>query len=311
MRASSETINSMQLGDHLGFAGVVLAAAGIGIAILWPSKRWIGVVCLVVAVLLVICWGEMAYRSWRHPFVESSIPKTAPPSNSPQSAPLAESPRASASKIAQPPLPQLIFSDSPLFTPQRKEHIEAEIDAFRAYLRNAGFDVSQQVFPISVAPYPGKVVGMSHFSPGDVYDGKIRIGEKAIDDPPTLRLAYSYFYFVTIVGNVRTAEGLSSQLEEIYRTYFLESFSGKPFVGHSEWNDALWDLREQFGAKTTDKALCIGLQRRVDSLMFKSANAYTANVVERGFEPFVNDVMELKKIDKTIEKYGLMPPPSS
>ena len=183
----------MQLGDHLGFAGVFLAVAGLGITILWPSKRWIGVICLVLAVVLGSCWGGMAYWSWRHPSVESSTPKTVPPSNSPQPAPLAESPRASVPKIAQP-LPQLIFSDSPLFTLQRRVHIEAEIDAFRVYLRNVGFDVSQQVFPISVAPFPGKVNGLSYSSPGYAYDGKIRIGEMAIDDPPTLRLAYSRFY---------------------------------------------------------------------------------------------------------------------
>jgi hypothetical protein len=207
-------------------------------------------------------------------------------------------------------LPNLTFSDSPIFTAQRRKNIQGIIGEFRTYLKNTGFDVSQQVFPISVVSFPGKVVGMGYLSPGDVYDGKIKIGKNALDDPASLRLAYSQFYFVTTIGTVRTAEGSSDQLEMVYQTYYLESFSGKPFIGHSEWNNALWDLRDQFGAKTTDKALCIGLQRRADSLRFKSANAYTANVIERGFEPFVNDVIELKNIDKTIEKYGLLPPSS-
>lgn len=89
----------MQLGDHLGFAGVVLAVAGIGIAILWPAKRWIGVVCLVVAVLLGFCWGGMAYLSWRHPSVESSIPKRVLPSNTQQQAP--SEPQATSGKQSQ------------------------------------------------------------------------------------------------------------------------------------------------------------------------------------------------------------------
>ena len=77
----------MQLGDHLGFAGLILGVAGLGITILWPAKRWIGVACLLVAALLGFCWGGVAYWSWKHPSVEGSAPKTLAPNDLPQSSP--------------------------------------------------------------------------------------------------------------------------------------------------------------------------------------------------------------------------------
>ena len=57
----------LQLGDHLGFAGIVVALIGIALTIIWPTKRWVGVLCLVAAALLGIVWGEMTYQSSRHP----------------------------------------------------------------------------------------------------------------------------------------------------------------------------------------------------------------------------------------------------
>lgn len=53
----------MQLGDNLGFAGLVLALLGIGITILWPTKRWIAYACFSIALVLCACWGLIAYRA--------------------------------------------------------------------------------------------------------------------------------------------------------------------------------------------------------------------------------------------------------
>jgi hypothetical protein len=57
---------TMQFGDHLGIAGLIVGLTGTGITILWPAKRWIGIVFLVVAFCLVLCWGYLAYSD-RHP----------------------------------------------------------------------------------------------------------------------------------------------------------------------------------------------------------------------------------------------------
>ena len=64
----------MQLGDNLGFAGLILALVGIGVTIMWPTKRWIAYLCFIFAFLLCVCWGVMAYRSSSSDKVEIQRP---------------------------------------------------------------------------------------------------------------------------------------------------------------------------------------------------------------------------------------------
>lgn len=51
------------LGDHLGFASLVVGVVGVAITILWPTKRRVGYVCLAGAFLVCVCWGWSASRS--------------------------------------------------------------------------------------------------------------------------------------------------------------------------------------------------------------------------------------------------------
>jgi hypothetical protein len=55
----------MSLGDRLAFVGLIVAFAGVGITILWATKRWIGWACIFVAVIVCIVWGVLEYRT--HP----------------------------------------------------------------------------------------------------------------------------------------------------------------------------------------------------------------------------------------------------
>jgi hypothetical protein len=52
----------MELGDRLGIVGIIVAIVALGITILWPTKRWIGYVCFVIAFLLCGGWGVTEYR---------------------------------------------------------------------------------------------------------------------------------------------------------------------------------------------------------------------------------------------------------
>jgi hypothetical protein len=122
-------------------------------------------------------------------------------------------------------LPNLTFSDSPIFTVQRRRRIQEVIDEFRTYLKDVGFDISQQVFPIETRS--GKSIGMAFISPGSVYDGKLLIGEKSIDDPAVIRTAYAQYYFMTTIGDIQTSAGESGQLAMVYERYYLDSYSGK------------------------------------------------------------------------------------
>jgi hypothetical protein len=52
----------MSLGDRLGLAGLAMALIGIAIPILWPDKKWIGWLSLILAVLLAIGWAVLEIR---------------------------------------------------------------------------------------------------------------------------------------------------------------------------------------------------------------------------------------------------------
>lgn len=49
--------------DVVGFVvGVVMALVGVGVQILWPDKKWIGWLCLVVAGLVLACWASFEIK---------------------------------------------------------------------------------------------------------------------------------------------------------------------------------------------------------------------------------------------------------
>jgi|GEM_PF-6541365 len=55
----------MELGNHLGFAGITLALVGLSVTLLWPQKRWIGYLSLVAAIVLLVIWGALALKEKR------------------------------------------------------------------------------------------------------------------------------------------------------------------------------------------------------------------------------------------------------
>lgn len=52
----------MSRGDRLGIVGLILACVGIGIAILWPTVRWIGWIAILAAIGLIVCWGVLELK---------------------------------------------------------------------------------------------------------------------------------------------------------------------------------------------------------------------------------------------------------
>ena len=61
-RTRRDKLEIMSLGDRLGIAGLISACIGIGIAILWPTAKWIGWIAVIAAIGLVICWGVLRFK---------------------------------------------------------------------------------------------------------------------------------------------------------------------------------------------------------------------------------------------------------
>jgi hypothetical protein len=68
----------MGLGDRLGFVGILLALIGIAITLLWPTKRWIGWVCLVLAGILGLSWAGLEFRDRRLKKLNANTDNTLP-----------------------------------------------------------------------------------------------------------------------------------------------------------------------------------------------------------------------------------------
>lgn len=262
----------------------------------------IGIVIFAFVTYEGLLWVQpWESRAWMPPSPDISIPQSG-----------AQSGQQANDSLAG--IPRLLFSDSPLFTPERKEHIEKTIDDFRHYLKGVGFDVSMPVPPIRIQP--GKVTLMIRATPDTAYDDSLAIGKETIDDPMILREAYANYYFSRALRPVETADHRNVPLVYVYSSYFVDSYpGGQRFPTSSQtdisrWIKALRDLRKQFGTETTDKALCIGLQRLSQrdwrDANFKSDNDYISNVIKLGFETLVNDFSESEKIDTVLRKYRLM-----
>ena len=56
----------MEFGDRLGIAGLIIGIAGVGVTILWPTKRFIGVVCIIFAAALLVGWGGLEIHDRLH-----------------------------------------------------------------------------------------------------------------------------------------------------------------------------------------------------------------------------------------------------
>jgi len=63
----------MSLGDRLGLAGLAMALIGTAITILWPDKKWIGWLSLILAVGLLAGWAVLEIKER---FGTGPIPRT-------------------------------------------------------------------------------------------------------------------------------------------------------------------------------------------------------------------------------------------
>ena len=173
--------------------------------------------------------------------------------------PIAPRARPSATRPTPPPSPsvKLIFKDSPLFTPIRKQRIQEQLTAFRSYLTSIGFDAPLEVPPLGTVPGTMTISGTGD---SKIYYQDINIGEQVIDDPMRVRGAYAGYAFRKMldVDDLNRWDhpyrGLTSS---VLANYFNWSFANKTWsqpLGNS-WEGALWEIRERCGQRFTDMAL--------------------------------------------------------
>jgi hypothetical protein len=179
---------------------------------------------------------------------------------------------------------RVTFKSSPVFTPKRQKQIIWDLNKYYRYMTDLGFDLPPDIPPLGLTPPHGLLLGGgSAGSPS--YFSSIYISEDTVDDPKVLRFVYSQSFFNSSLVNPYGASRPEAEDDEIaawvYSCYYPVSFGGQQVCateapGH-KWNNAIWEIRQKFGAEYTDRLLCYSFK------MWKAIPAKYADNFDRFF----------------------------
>jgi hypothetical protein len=273
--------------------------------------------CLIFGILLILIsiWitpnHELTKQPPTKPVAEDNIEKP----------PIKKEPPIQPTNVIPSPEIRLVFKNSALLTPARKNRITRELNAFRNYLVGLGFEVPKETPPIGTYPGAGGST-MAFVSSGDPgLDWSIYIGEKAIDDLTTWRRAYADYVFDTIFKTHSTRDRLSIRTWDawIFTDYFASSYANqrpKDIKGMNGWVGALWEIRDSCGQDFTDRSLfythksIIQDQEKgfkiADEEGDKVFNKYFSTCFLHGAWVLDNDFQNRTKIGQILRKYNLL-----
>lgn len=235
---------------HLtGFWKIGCSLAGLGLAIIflsatnaWVSQRQ----------------TAAASRSSR-PQTQTLTPVEKLPERAEKSASLDS---AKTNRHGAPFLVRMNFKESNVLTEKRRENITRTVDEFYRYLtRGIGFELPNELPPLGVSP-PKSVMLAGGPQGAPIYYSSIIIPADGIDNPDSIRTAYSTYIFETAL--VHPDAGVLLPLNEeaawVFFCYYPSSFSGKSVCATdapaSKWRAALWEIRAYYGRAYTDRLLC-------------------------------------------------------
>jgi superinfection exclusion protein B len=158
---------------------------------------------------------------------------------------------------------KVTFKSSPIFTPRRQRKIVWELNRYYRYLAALGFDLSPDIPPLGLTPPHSLLLGGGQMGAPSYYSS-IYVPEGMVDDPNIFRYIFSVSFFNGYLTNPNATSRSEAEDGEIaawvYSCYYPVSFGGRQVCsteapGH-KWNDALWEIRQTFGADYTDRLLC-------------------------------------------------------
>lgn len=158
---------------------------------------------------------------------------------------------------------KMAFKQSPVLTERRQDHIQWELNNYFLYLKKAGFDLPIDIPPLGTAPQNGLMIIGGPLQ-GPISTVSLLIPEDAIKNDDNLRFAYSIYIFnrmlVAPVMYMPAPNRVEKENDEV-AAWILECYFSSSFVGRRvcdketpgyQWQDALWEVREQFGQDYTD-----------------------------------------------------------
>ncbi len=206
--------------------------------------------------------------------------------------------------------PKLIFKASSLFTVERKRRITDEVGALYRYLVHIGFDCPKEIPPLETVR--GSALGTIQTGPGTIFNGKLVIGEKNLDNPESIRKVFAYYVFDTLFNVGDPSRGDRERLfygnaSLIFSEYYLSSFGEKNIRASLKpdsytWQNTLWEIRKKHGKDFVDRALFYSYKtwRPKDSkeenfdTFFLDRFLYGVGIVDNNFQNHASVVAILK-----------------
>jgi hypothetical protein len=152
----------------------------------------------------------------------------------------------------------VLFSQSPLLTPDRKARISGQVISFYKSLTEMGFRTPVETAPARIEP-PGFGFGITQMPSSSAAHGAIDFDEQSIEDPMAVITVYGWYAFGRLVAdNSQVPEFSNRNLAGLtLGTYFAWDYLQRrnPSLNTSKWADALWEIREKFGRDFTNQSL--------------------------------------------------------
>ena len=238
-----------------------------------------------------------------------------------------------------------MFKDSPLFTPERRNRINTDINRFAAYLKNLGIPIPEDIPPIGVDTTNPKANGWSFNSQSNnkYYYNKFTIQQGALDDRQKITEAFCNFVIGRFIykpsppmappsenqtpQQFYDATHTPAQMDQSYR--WMASVVLIQYLNHSYWNQRFaknqqpvcpdqgdgmsyyfWKIRQRFGGEFTDKLATFTLRAVVDKQYTDVTQHYRQYFYERlkmADSVIDNENAKMPIIDAILKDCGWLP----
>jgi hypothetical protein len=289
---------------------VLLAASAVGCFVFlhkshWThawTKLWRNASALALVVVLALI-GIPQFRSqWESEHLRKVAETVPTPVVKPDEKTTAKTPLEPPKQVApqpretQPPLVPLMFKDSPLFTPERRERIAKDINGFAEYLKGLGIPIPADIPPIGVDTTNPKATGWSFNEQGNTkyYYNEFTLKQGILDNRQKVTEAFCYFVigrFIYKAPPVLSPQLTREQWEAAIDTpeqmdpSYRHAASGTltQYLNHSYWSKRLaenekpvcpdkgdgmtyyfWRIREKYGKEFADKLAVFTIRATVD-----------------------------------------------
>jgi hypothetical protein len=209
---------------------------------------------------------------------------------------------APETKPIEPYVPKvrLIFKDSPLLTPPRREHINKTIDALYVYLTGLGFTMEREFPPIGVSS--DNVFKGGGTYPGTIYDKGFLLPKNRIEDETLIRWMYAREIFTVLLCAPQESTIFRLEAEPIFTGYYVSSFKGDVHsLAKNTWINKLWAVRQAKGKDFTDRALFYTYRTwRDPTANEKDFDTFLSMRFIFGTQVISNDFDETKEVSKIL-----------